>query len=522
MSRWIDAVRRHYLLTLIGIVTLLTGSGLLVGTLESQEHGTKLNLAVPKPKAASPQHEFANQLSAAFRQAAQEVLPSVVMIRTFAQAGGGRDQTLSPFEEDPFQGTPFDDMLPPEFRYFFRRGPMPPRVIQGLGSGVIIDPSGVILTNSHVVDEQGKVIVRLHDGREFPAVDVKTDPKTDLALVWIKGATGLKAAVLGDSDQVQVGDWVLALGQPFGLEGTVTAGIVSAKGRGLGLAVRENFIQTDAAINPGNSGGPLVNLDGEVIGINTAISTRSGGYEGIGFAIPSNLAKFVATQLAEKGVVRRGYLGVAIQPIEGDLASQLGVKPHEGVLVAEVYPNTPAAVAGIKSGDVILSFDGKPVSMPNELQSLVEEATIDAPHKVEILRDGKKTTLEVIVREQPAEYGMERVPGRLRRGGRALPKENENFAKLGIQVETLTSDVAQQLGLDIKEGVVITNVTPGSPAQLAGLEEGMVIVEANRQKVTTVSDLTKALQAKPLSEGVLLRVVTPEGVSRYVAIRVSE
>ncbi|MBC7354295.1 MAG: PDZ domain-containing protein, partial [Thermogutta sp.] len=287
-------------------------------------------------------------------------------------------------------------------------------------------------------------------------------------------------------------------------------------------AVRENFIQTDAAINPGNSGGPLVNLDGEVIGINTAISTRSGGYEGIGFAIPSNLAKFVATQLAEKGVVRRGYLGVAIQPIEGDLASQLGVKPHEGVLVAEVYPNTPAAVAGIKSGDVILSFDGKPVSMPNELQSLVEEATIDAPHKVEILRDGKKTTLEVIVREQPAEYGMERVPGRLRRGDRALPKENENLAKLGIQVETLTSDVAQQLGLDIKEGVVITNVTPGSPAQLAGLEEGMVIVEANRQKVTSVSDLTKALQAKPLSEGVLLRVVTPEGVSRYVAIRVSE
>lgn len=521
MARYVDVIRRHYLLTLVGIVALLTGTGLLVGNLESQEQGTKLNLEQPKPKVASPQHEFANQLSAAFRKAAQEVLPSVVMIRTFSQAGRG-DVEISPFDEDPFSGTPFEDMLPPEFRYFFRRGPTPPRVIQGLGSGVIIDSSGVILTNAHVVDERGKVIVRLHDGREFQAVDVKTDPKTDLALVRIKGASGLKAAVLGDSDQVQVGDWVLALGQPFGLEGTVTAGIVSAKGRGLGIAVRENFIQTDAAINPGNSGGPLVNLDGEVIGINTAISTRSGGYEGVGFAIPSNLAKFVAVQLAEKGMVRRGYLGVVIQPVEGDLAEQLGVKPHEGVLVAEVQPNTPAAAAGLKSGDLILSFDGKPVSMPNELQSLVEEATIDAPHKLEILRDGKKMTLEVIVREQPADFGLERGPGRLRRGGRSLPRENESFDKLGIQVETLTPDVARQLGLDVKEGAVITRVIPGSPAQLAGLTEGSVIVEANRQKVTGVGDLRKALEAKPLSEGVLLRVVTPEGVSRYVAIRVAD
>ncbi len=327
--------------------------------------------------------------------------------------------------------------------------------------------------------------------------------------------------MLGNSDEVQVGDWVLALGQPFGLEGTVTAGIVSAKGRGLGIAFRENFIQTDAAINPGNSGGPLVNLDGEVVGINTAISTRTGAYEGVGFAIPSNLARFVATQLAERGFVRRGYLGVAIQPIEAALAEQLGVKPNEGVLVAEVYPNTPASEAGIKSGDVILSFAGKKVSSPNELQSYVEESEIDKAHDVEILRDGKRMTIKVTVREQPSEYGMDRVPSRLRGRGRAIP-ESESIAKLGIQVEDLTPEVADQLGTDLKEGVVITQVKPGSPAALAGLSEGTIIVEANRQKVRNLSDLRQALAAKPLSQGVLLRVVTPEGLSRYIAIRVGE
>ncbi|MGQ9503278.1 MAG: trypsin-like peptidase domain-containing protein [Thermogutta sp.] len=513
-------VRRHYFLTLALIVTVLTGGGLIVGSLgEQQKRG--LNLAQPKTKTASPEHQFANQLSSAFRAAAQEVLPSVVMIRTFARVGG-RDEEFPPFLENPFEGTPFDDLFrDPSFRQFFRRGPMPPREVRGLGSGVIIDSAGVILTNAHVVREQSKIIVRLHDGKEFEAVDVKTDPKTDLALVWIKGADNLKAAVLGNSDEVQVGDWVLALGQPFGLEGTVTAGIVSAKGRGLGIAFRENFIQTDAAINPGNSGGPLVNLDGEVIGINTAISTESGGYQGVGFAIPSNLAKFVATQLAETGVVRRGYLGIAIQPVEGALAEQLGVKPNEGVLVAEVYPNTPGAEAGIQSGDVILSFDGKKVSSPNELQSYVEESTIDKAHDVEILRDGKRMTLKVTVREQPSEYGMERAPRRFRTPGREAP-ETESFAKLGIQVETLTSDVARQLGVDVKEGVVITQVEPNSPAALAGLTEGAIIVEANRQKVSSVRELSQALAAKPLSQGVLLRVITPEGLSRYIAIRVGE
>ena len=234
-----------------------------------------------------------------------------------------------------------------------------PHGVSGSGSGVIVDPSGIILTNNHVVAGGGEVTVRLGDGREFKAVGIKTDPKSDLAIVRIEAGSPLPAARLGRSSEVEVGDWVLALGQPFGLEGTVTAGIVSAKGRGLGITDREDFIQTDAAINPGNSGGPLVNLDGEVIGINTAISTNSGGYQGVGFAIPIDLAKWVGGQLEQSGTVHRAYLGVVIQPVTQEIAEQLKVKVHNGVLVREVRDNTPAAKAGVQPGDVILRFAGQ-------------------------------------------------------------------------------------------------------------------------------------------------------------------
>ena len=226
------------------------------------------------------------------------------------------------------------------------------------GSGVIVDPSGVILTNNHVVAGGGEIMVRLSDGREFKAFDIKTDPTTDLAVLHIKSKEPLPAAKLGDSKKVEVGDWVLALGEPFGLEGTVTAGIVSAKGRGIGINEREDYIQTDAAINPGNSGGPLVNLDGEVIGINTAISSNTGGYQGVGFAIPIDLAKWVGEQLVKSGTVHRAYLGVMIQPVSQSLAEQFNVKVHEGVLVTQVQPHTPAAKAGMKAGDIILDFAG--------------------------------------------------------------------------------------------------------------------------------------------------------------------
>ena len=393
---------------------------------------------------------------------------------------------------------------------------MPHGELGGVGSGVIIDPSGIILTNNHVVEGGGKIIVRLHDGREFDGVDIKTDPKTDLAIVRIKGAGTLPAAKLGNSDDMQVGDWVLALGDPFGLEGTVTAGIVSAKGRALGNTPRENFIQTDAAINPGNSGGPLVNLDGEVVGINTAISSRTGGNQGVGFAVSSNLAKWVSQQLIASGTVRRSYLGVGIQPVVARPGQTVRRPNRQGVVVADVQPNTPAAAAGVKTGDVIVEFAGKPVANPQELQQAVEQAPIGGKQPLTVMRDGKRTTLEVTTREQPADYG-------LARGESMMPGKEGSLRdkKLGIEVSNLTAEVAEKLGVKAGEGVVVTDVRNGSPADLAGLGTGMVIAQVNRQAVKSVEEFRAAMEKQSLDKGVLLLVRSGQG-TRFVVIRASE
>jgi serine protease Do len=467
--------------------------------------------------------DYANSLSKAFRDAAEQVLPSVVMItNTPAVAQASNDQGRPP--EKWWGDNPFDDMLPgfpgPDLHRFFKELPsipqMPRHGIQGMGSGLIVDPSGVILTNNHVVDGGGKITVRLHDGREFDAVDVKQDPKTDLAIVRIQGATGLKAARLGNSEDTLVGDWVIALGQPFGLEGSVTAGIVSAKGRGIGITARENFIQTDAAINPGNSGGPLVNLKGEVIGINTAISSNSGAYQGVGFAVPINLAKWVGGQLDKNGLVHRAYLGVMIQPVTHQLAEQFGVKVHEGVLVTEIQPNTPAGKAGLKAGDVIVEFAGKPVANPQELQGVVERTEIGGKATVAVLRDGKRINLSVTLSEQPQDYGLARNGPR-----RFSRQESSTFDKLGLQIETLSPEVAEQLGLKDTSGVVITDVRSGSPADLAGLESGMVVAQANHKPVKSLDDFRKAVDNPSLEKGVLLLVRTSDG-ARFVVLKATE
>jgi serine protease Do len=469
---------------------------------------------------------YAKSMSRAFHEAASRVLPAVVMItNTPAVARTSANHKPSPDEgtdEMPFgfKGTPFGDIFKnPEFHQFFKglpRMPMPgmPHGAMGAGSGVIVDPSGVILTNNHVVAGGGQVMVRLQDGREFKAMDIKTDPKSDLAVLRIEGAGTLPAARLGDSDKVEVGDWVLALGEPFGLEGTVTAGIVSAKGRGLGITDREDFIQTDAAINPGNSGGPLVDLDGEVIGINTAISTSSGGYQGVGFAIPANLAKWVGGQLENGGKVHRAYLGVTIQPVTQPLAEQFKVQVHHGVLVTEVRPDSPAAKAGLKAGDIVLRFAGHAVSSPRELQGLVERSKIGGSQPLVLLRDGKEMTLSVACRELPADFSL--AASTSHESGSAEPS---HFDKLGIQVEDLTPKIAEQLGVKAEHGVAITDVQSDSPAAMAGLSTGMVITEANRQPVKTSDDLRKALEQRPLDKGVLLLVRSSEG-SRFVVIRV--
>ncbi len=477
----------------------------------------------------------ARALSQAFRNAASDVLPSVVAIRTMPQVAArmqakpqadGNEAPELPLPE--LRGTPFGELFrdQPELRRFFeqmpRQGPrgpgfgMPGPRGGGLGSGVIIDEDGIILTNNHVVAGAAKVTVQLPDGREVEAAEIHRDPRTDLAVVRIEGAGSLPAARLGDSDQAAVGDWVLALGEPFGLEGTVTAGIISAKGRGLGIAERENFIQTDAAINPGNSGGPLVNLDGQVVGINTAISSRSGGNQGVGFAVPINLAKWVAEQLIEEGKVRRAYLGVVIQPVTHELAEHLGVKARQGVLITDVMDNTPGARAGLKPGDIVLEFAGRKVTKPLELQGVVERVAIGSEQPLVVLRDGQRKQLTVSVDEQPADFGRTSSrPGD--RGNEAKP-EPSRFDTLGFQVENLTDEVAEHLGLTGHEGVVITEVEPGSPAATAGLTAGALITHVDREPVTNVDELREAVEEATAERGVLLRVRDRRG-ARFMVLK---
>ncbi len=467
----------------------------------------------------APAPSAAKALSQAFREAVKAVQPAVVMIQSQPTMpvkledntpGDDEQSTEQGLGEQPFGG-PLRGM--PDLRKFFKEMPRTPKHGQGgLGSGLVIDTSGLILTNNHVVSGGGDITVRLHDGREFKATKIRTDPKTDLAVLRIAGADNLTAARLGDSDRIEVGDWVLALGHPFGLEGTVTSGIVSAKGRGIGIAERENFIQTDAAINPGNSGGPLVNLDGEVIGINTAISSSSGGNEGVGFAIPINLAKWVAGQLSNGGTVHRARLGVMVQPLTDDLAKQFALKAREGVLVGDVVPDSPAAQAGLKAGDVIVMFAGKAMSTPQELQMVVEQTPIGKEQIVTALRDGKRMELKINPTETPAD-------GQARGGLHGKNSEQASrLQKLGMEVQNLTPELAKQLEIKAEQGVVVTDVQSGSLADRAGLSAGAVIAEAKRRPVKSVADLTNALDEKSLAKGVLLLVRTAEG-SRFIVIR---
>jgi len=465
--------------------------------------------------AAAPGRSYANSLSQAFREASQQVLPAVVRITTtpkMSQAAAD-DNADNGLPEMPF-GNFLND---PQFKRFFKDLPQMPqrgqRMVRGMGSGVIIDPAGIILTNNHVVRDGGKVMVRLNDGREFEAQDIKTDPKTDLAIVRIENAGKLTAAQLGDSDSIQVGDWVLALGQPFGLEDTVTAGIISAKGRGIGDTARDNFLQTDAAINPGNSGGPLVDLDGRVVGINTAISSSSGAFEGIGFAVPVNLAKWVSKQLADHGRVERSYLGVMIQEVTPELANRFHMDRPQGVLVSDVRPNTPASKAGFQAGDVVVEYNGHAVNKPWQLQGVVEETPAGNSVKTLVWRDGKKVTLNVRPEKQPAEEKVAKNEQEKSDG-----TASSSFDQLGLAVADLTPEVAQRLGLREKTGVVITDVESGGIAALAGIREGMVIKQVDRKPVTSTEELRKVLDKTSLKDGVLMLLSNREG-NRFVVLR---
>jgi serine protease Do len=508
------------------LVASLAGGGylLLPAAVSTAQQSPNLTTKAAPAEALSQ----ADTLSDAFRFSADHVLPAVVAIRNEVQPKlakntearpprGGRqlpkgfgDQVPKGFGElDPFLRRFFDEL--PEGGTF----DMPQMPRKSSGSGVIIDPTGIILTNNHVVAGEGKVTVRLHDGREFEATEVKTDPNTDLAIVRIKASGSLPAARLGNSDKLRIGDWVLAVGQPFELENTVTAGIVSATGRAVGITKYDEFIQTDAAINPGNSGGPLVNLKGEVVGINTAISSSSGGFQGIGFAIPVNVAKWVSSQLAKEGKVHRAYLGIGIQGMDQNLASQLGVTTSHGAVVTDVQPNSPGAKAGLQPQDVIVEFAGAKINSPRNLQAIASRSPIGSSQPIVVLRDGKRVEMQVTLREAPANYG-ERT-AKPTESTDETP-ESKNYDKFGLQVGPLTGDVAKQLGLANVSGVVVTGVEDSSPADKAGLTPSMVITQVGRKPVKSVAEFEAEVKNASPEKGVLLLVRSEEG-SRLVVLK---
>ncbi len=457
----------------------------------------------------------AADLSVAFRKIAAEVTPSIVSIETITKA----KQVDLPGNGFPDDAAPFREFFrdDPRFQEFFRGGPrrgMIPRK-RGGGSGFVVDASGIIMTNNHVVSGADEVRVHFMDGREFVAKEIKTDPRTDVAILRIEGAGALKPLKLGDSTAMQVGDWVLAIGSPFGLESTVTQGIISGKSRARNLADREDFLQTDAAINPGNSGGPLINLRGEVIGINTAIASASGGYDGIGFAIPTHIASWVGDQLAKSGTVRRGYLGTSIAPVDAESAKQFNVKLGEGAIVKTVMPSSPADKAGLEPSDVILTLNGQKVTGPTALQGIVERLDVGKSYPLEIIRGGKHQTLQVAVEEMPASFTSKS------NGRESSEPQSAGFDSLGLQVKPLTRELAKQLGVDIARGLVVTSVQDDSAASEAGVQSGDVIERVGTTNVSTVEEYRKAVEALSLKDGIVLHMRNETG-KRYVVVKSQE
>jgi len=379
---------------------------------------------------------------------------------------------------------------------------------QGMGSGSIIDSKGYILTNHHVVGEADRILVILYDGTEKEAKLVGTDPETDIAVVKIEG-NGLPVLPMGNSDEILVGEDVIAVGNPFGLIQTVTYGIISAKGRSnVGINEYENFIQTDAAINPGNSGGPLVSLRGEIIGVNSAIFTRSGGYQGIGFAVPINMARKIMRDLIDKGTVSRGWLGVGIQNVSHDLAQAFQLDNTKGSLITGVMPDTPAKKAGMRKGDVVIRINEKSIRDSNHLRNEIANAGAFADIEIELIRDGKSVIIQLKLDERPRKLGQIKV------APQAVPTI-EQVEMLGMIVEELTEKTAKQLGIETGSGIVIVEVKPGSPAEKTGLLPGMIVQEVERHAIANLSIFKELVSEMDPEKGILLLITSAKG-SRYI------
>ncbi len=474
---------------LLTLVTCLGGTPQGAAMAESDAAGSGgTAAAAPATAKVSGLPSFANL--------AQALTPSVVNVSTTRIIR----PKLPPGH--PYGGQGFG----PFWRFFGQPQQQGPQKVQSLGSGYVIDTQGHIVTNNHVVAHADKIFVTfVGDDHQYQAKIVGTDKLTDIAVIKVEHPPkDLKPVSFGDSSKMRVGDWVVAIGNPFGLNSTVTAGIISAKGRHLGSSSYEDFLQTDASINPGNSGGPLVDLEGQVIGMNSAIYSRSGGNIGIGFAIPSNIIQKIVPQLEQHGKVTRGWLGVYIQKVTHDMAGALGLKAPEGALIAQVVDGGPASKAGIKSGDVILAWNGEAVKASDDLPFLVARTAPGTKAKVTLLRDGKKKTLTVKVEALPA-------------NGKVSAKGGSQ-GDLGLSVQPVTPDVARQLGLDHARGVVVTRVDPGSPADQAGLDQGDVILRIGDRDIRNQGDYQAAIAGAKKGKTVLVRAWR-DGHTLFFALR---
>ncbi len=456
-------------------------------------------------KAPTPADTTVRMVPENFSQLAKAVQPGVVNIRTVKNIKGGgpvfRQFFNNPFGQRPPSGEndPFHDFFGP-----FGNGPSHEFKQRSLGSGFIIDREGYIVTNNHVIADADEITVKLADGKEYDAKVVGRDPNTDLALIKIKGASDLVPLKLGDSDKLEVGSWVVAIGSPFGLEQTVTAGIVSAKGRTIGSGPYDDFIQTDASINPGNSGGPLLNMNGEVIGINTAIIAQG---QGIGFAIPVNMAQGIVAQLKENGSVTRGWLGVGIQDLTPELAEYYGLNDKHGVLVSQVFNGDPAAKAGIKANDIIVAVDGKPVASSRELSSTIAGLAVGKKTEITFLRDGREKTVDVEL--------AKRVDKEL-----VAKQDMEDNGELGLKLTELTPEAARRFGYSEDEkGVLVVEVQPDSKADKAGVQPGDLVKEINRKPVDSVGELKSVLKKEKSGQETQLLVKRPR--AGFVVIKIA-
>ena len=448
---------------------------------------------------------FASERPDSFADQVEKLSPAVVNISTTTIVNDGQAMDMPQFPP----GSPFEEF----FKNFGDNNRQ--RKAQSLGSGFIIDAGGIVVTNYHVIENAEEIRVVLADETSFTAEVLGQDQKTDIAVLKIDpGDTKLTAVSFGDSDKLRVGDWVLAIGNPFGLGGTVTAGIVSARGRDIGNGPYDDFIQTDASINRGNSGGPLFNTDGDVIGINTAIYSQSGGSVGIGFAISSNLAESVAEQLIEFGQTRRGWLGVYIQEVTPDIAESLGLDDDIGALISSVNEDGPAAKGGIQPGDVVVEFDGKPIEKMRDLPRIVAETDIGAKVKVELFRQGKRETVTVTLGElEKAELAGVIDNGRNQ-------SNDFSFGSLGFTVANLNAALAEELGLDSDtKGVVVREVVPGSPAADKGLTVGDILRRYGQRPIDDAASLAKDIEeAETAGRSGVLLLIEREGRERFIQI----